>query len=136
MLAVNDYRVVLTFNLILFFTVHLLSHWQRKPCSTRKRVLACPPTCVPHKHLQPELVLVRESNSCVGCCVHAKVPLCNVARRSPLIFSIFLHHLSCTTVQSISETTSQKTYFSGHKDLKSEDCPTMPCNSLVLVIKI
>ena len=57
---------------------------KRKPGPTRWRVLACPPTCVPHKHLQPELV--RQSNSCVGWCVHSKKKYHNVARQSPLIF--------------------------------------------------
>ena len=42
-------------------------------------------------------------------------PYHNVARRSPLIFSIFLHQISCTRVQSISETTSQKTHLVGHQ---------------------
>ena len=45
----------------------------------------------------------------------------NVARQSPLIFSIFLHQISCRRVQSIFETTSTK----------SEACPTMLCISLV-----
>ena len=39
--------------------------------------------------------------------VHAKKPYHNVARRSPLIFSIFPHQISCMRVQSISETASQ-----------------------------
>ena len=47
----------------------------------------------------------------------------NVARQSPLIFSIFLHQISCRRVQSIFETTSTK----------SEACPTMPCISLVII---
>ena len=54
--------------------------------------------------IHPELV--RQWNSCVGWCA-CKKPFHNVARRSPLIFSIFPHQISCTRVQSISETTSQ-----------------------------
>ena len=45
--------------------------------------------------------------------VRAKKPHHNVARRSPLIFSIFLHQLFCTRLPSISETTSHKTHFAG-----------------------
>ena len=47
----------------------------------------------------------------------------NVARQSPLIFSIFLHQISCRRGQSNFETTSAK----------SEACPTMPCISLVFI---
>ena len=56
----------------------------------------------------------------------------NIARRSPLIFSIFLHQILCTRLQSICETTSHKTHLAGHQDLKSEACPTMPCISQLL----
>ena len=51
----------------------------------------------------------------------------NVPQRcSFLIFSIFLHQISCRRVQSIFETTSTK----------SEACPTMPCISLVINTEI
>ena len=90
-LAANGCRVSSTLS---FFLIG-----KRKPGPTRKRVLACPPTCVPHKHQQPELV--RQSNLCVGWCIHAKKPYHNVARQSPLIFSISLHQISCRRVQSI-----------------------------------
>ena len=44
-------------------------------------------------------------------------PYHNIARWSPLIFSIFLHQISCTSAQSISETTSQNTHLhvAGHQ---------------------
>ena len=49
-------------------------------------------------------------------------PYRNVARQSFLIFSIFVHQISCRRAQSKFETTSTK----------SEACPTMPCISLVV----
>ena len=66
----------------------------------------------------------RQSNSFVGCCIQAKIPYGNVARPSPLIFSIFLYQISWKRVQSISETTSHKTHLACDQDLKSEACPT------------
>ena len=100
--AANDCRVVLTFQIksFLSWTFSFFLIGKPKPCPTRQWVLVCPPTCVPHERLQPELV--RQSNSCVGWCVYAKKnPLKNVPGRSPLFFSIFLHQISCTRVQSI-----------------------------------
>ena len=57
--------------------------------------------------------------------VHAKKPYHNVGRRSPLIFSIFLHQISCTRVQSYSETTSHvhKTHSAGHEARSSRLAP-------------
>ena len=57
-------------------------------------------------------------------CSRKNEPYHNVARQPPLIFSIFLHQISCRRVQSIFETTLTST--------TSEAYPTMPCISLVL----
>ena len=94
-----------------FFNVLLLSHWKAQAGSN---TITSPgmPTNV---RTSQTPTLVRQSNWCVGCFVHTKIPYRNVARRSPLIFSIFLHQISCTRVQSISETTSHKTHSVGHE---------------------
>ena len=57
--------------------------------------------------------------------VHAKKPYHNFGRRSPLIFSIFLHQISSTRVQSNSETTSHvhKTHIAGHEARSSRLAP-------------
>ena len=70
------------------------------------------------KHLQPELI--RQSNSCVGWCVHAKKkPYHNVAR---LWFfrSFFIKSRAGELRPSLRQ-----------PQQKSEACPTMPCISLV-----
>ena len=61
-----------------------------------------------------------------------KIPYRNIARRSPLLFSIFLYQTSCTPVQSIQKKINETTYHKMHLDCpKSEACPTLPCISLV-----
>ena len=120
MLAANDCRVVFTFlQRSPSFSLASASRFQHDNESwhARQRVYLT--------KLQHELV--RQSNSCVGMMCSRKkqnrTTTLRNARQSFLIFSIFLHQISCRRVQSKFETTSTK----------SEACPTMPCISLVII---
>ena len=90
-----------------FFNVLLLSHWKAQAGSNT----ITSPGMPANVRTSQTHTLVRQSNWCVGCFVHTTwIPYRNVTRQSPLIFSIFLHQISCTRVQSISETTSHKSW--------------------------
>ena len=103
-------RLQTSFNLSsLFFNVHLLSHWQAQAVSNTTTSPGMPANV--HRSTY-NLNSYNSRTRAWAAFTQKTVP----QRCSTIAFDfLFLHQISCTTVQSISETTSQKTHLAGHQ---------------------